>query len=46
MKAIIDAGMPGLVEWAGESGIQPDPEGYYSVCHIRTSLRKHVYTSK
>jgi MoaA/NifB/PqqE/SkfB family radical SAM enzyme len=40
MKAIIENGMRGLVDWAKKKGVKPDPSGYYSVCHMCTDLRK------
>jgi MoaA/NifB/PqqE/SkfB family radical SAM enzyme len=42
MKAIIENGMQGLVDWARAKGIEPDPEGYYSICHMCTDLRRRV----
>ncbi len=40
MKAIIENGMEGLVNWARTKGIKPAPEGYYSICHMCTDIRK------
>jgi hypothetical protein len=40
MKAIIENGMRGLVNWAERKGVKPDPAGYYSICHMCTDLRK------
>ena len=42
MKAIIENGMKGLVNWAVTKGVNPDPEGYYSVCHMCVDIRKRV----
>jgi len=42
MKAIIENGMKGLVNWAATKGVNPDPEGYYSVCHMCVDIRKRV----
>ena len=42
MKAIIENGMEGLVNWAKTKGIEPDSEGYYSICHMCTDIRKKV----
>jgi len=42
MKAIIENGMKGLVNWAGTKGVEPDPEGYYSICHMCTDIREKV----
>ena len=40
MKAIIENGMKGLIEWARTKGVEPDPEGYYSICQMCTDIRK------
>lgn len=40
MKAIIENGMRGLMDWAEKKGIEPDPTGYYSVCHMCMDLRR------
>lgn len=42
MKAIIEDGMKGLVNWARTKGVEPDPEGYYSICHMCTDIREKV----
>lgn len=42
MKAIIKNGMEGLVKWAKTKGVEPDPEGYYSICHLCTSIRRQI----
>ncbi|MHC1605525.1 MAG: radical SAM protein [Candidatus Methanofastidiosia archaeon] len=42
MKAIIENGMEGLVAWARTKGVEPDPSGYCSVCHMCTDIRKRV----
>lgn len=42
MKAIIENGMEGLVNWAKTKGVEPDPEGYYSICQMCTDIRKRV----
>jgi hypothetical protein len=42
MKAIIENGMKGLIEWARTKGVEPDPEGYYSICQMCTDIRKRV----
>ena len=42
MKAIIKNGMEGLVNWARAKGIEPDPRGYYSICHMCTDIRKRA----
>ena len=41
-KAIIENGMEGLINWARTKGVEPDPEGYYNVCHLCTDIRKRV----
>lgn len=40
MKAIIQNGMKGLIDWARTKGVEPDPEGYYSICQMCTDIRK------
>jgi len=45
MKAIIEDGMEGLVDLAKGRGVNPDPEGYYSICHMCTDLRKRMKQS-
>jgi len=42
MKAILENGMKGLLDWARAKGVKPDPEGYYSICHMCTDIRKRV----
>ena len=39
VKAIIENGMDGLMNWAKLRGVKPDPEGYYSICHLCTAIR-------
>jgi len=41
-RAILEGGMAGLVELARAQGIDPDPEGYYSICDMCTSLRQRM----
>jgi len=41
-KAIIESGMEGLINWARTKGVKPDPEGYYSVCHMCTDIRRRA----
>ena len=42
MKAIVEKGMKGLVDWAKEKGVEPNHDGYYSVCHVCTEIRKRI----
>ncbi|MBC8527720.1 MAG: radical SAM protein [Candidatus Cloacimonetes bacterium] len=42
MKAIIENGMEGLLNWAKTRGVEPDKEGYYNICHMCTDIRKRV----
>lgn len=42
MKAIIEDGVEGLLNWAKIRNVEPDQEGYYSICHICTDIRKRV----
>ena len=44
MRAIIDGGVEGLASLARARGVEPDPEGYYSVCHMCTDLRGRLRT--
>jgi len=41
-KAIIESGMEGLQNLAKTKGVEPDPEGYYNICHMCTDIRKRV----
>jgi hypothetical protein len=41
-RAILEGGMAGLAELARAHGIEPDPEGYYSICDMCTSLRQRM----
>lgn len=41
-KALILDGVDGLVEWARTEGVEPDPEGYYTICHMCADIRKRV----
>jgi len=41
-KAIIEEGMKGLLNWARAKGVEPDPEGYYNICHMCTDVRRRV----
>jgi len=43
MRAIVENGMRGLVDWAKKKGIEPDPTGYHSVCHMCVDLRKRAH---
>jgi hypothetical protein len=40
LKMILEQGPAGLVELARQGGIEPDPQGYRSVCEMCHSLRK------
>ncbi|MEM2929960.1 MAG: hypothetical protein QW797_03785 [Thermoproteota archaeon] len=42
MRAILEDGMMGLVRLARAKGVEPDPEEYYSICHMCKSLRKRI----
>lgn len=42
MRAIIENGMEGLADWARAKGVEPDPEGYYSICQMCIDIRKRV----
>lgn len=46
MKAIVEKGMKGLVDWAKKKGVEPNHEGYYSVCHMCTDIRKRIRESQ
>jgi len=45
-KALIMDGVDGLVEWASAKGVEPDPEGYYTICHMCTDIRNRVKASQ
>jgi len=42
-KAIIENGMDGLIDWARKRGVEPNPDGYYNICHLCTDMRKTVF---
>jgi MoaA/NifB/PqqE/SkfB family radical SAM enzyme len=42
VKAIITGGMGGLLKWAKTKGVESDPEGYYSICHMCTDIRRRA----
>ncbi|OGO35563.1 MAG: hypothetical protein A2147_04590 [Chloroflexi bacterium RBG_16_57_8] len=42
MAAILRGGVAGLREFAGSSGITPDPVGYYSICDECVDLRRKL----
>jgi len=44
MRAIIEGGVEGLASLARARGVEPDPEGYYSVCHMCADLRGRLRT--
>jgi hypothetical protein len=41
-KLILEEGPAGLLGLARQRGIQPDPQGYYSVCSMCAALRKQL----
>jgi MoaA/NifB/PqqE/SkfB family radical SAM enzyme len=41
-KAIVEDGMGGLIDWARERNVEPDPGGYYNLCHLCTDLRRRA----
>ena len=40
MRVLLNDGVKGLVEWAQKRGVEPDPKGYYSVCHLCRDIRE------
>jgi hypothetical protein len=46
MRAILEGGVAGLVELARAKGLEPDPEGYYSVCDLCRSTRRRLRESR
>jgi|SRR5271157_3358582 len=44
-KALVEDGIKGLLRWAMTKSVKPDPGGYYSICDMCTSIRKHVAKS-
>jgi MoaA/NifB/PqqE/SkfB family radical SAM enzyme len=44
-KAILEKGMPGLIKWAKQKNVEPNPEGYYNICHMCTDLRQRASTT-
>ena len=45
MRALIEDGVEGLASLAGKRGVEPDPLGYRSVCHMCTDLRRRLGAS-
>ena len=41
-KVIVENGVEGLMNWARSKGREPDPEGYYNICHMCTDIRRRV----
>jgi len=41
-KAILEGGVAALAKLCRARDIEPDPDGYYSICHMCTSLRRSV----
>ncbi|MGA9387935.1 MAG: hypothetical protein WBV70_03815 [Candidatus Bathyarchaeia archaeon] len=41
-RAIVENGTEGLTNWARERGVEPDPEGYYSICHLCVAVRRRA----
>lgn len=37
-KAIIETGVEGLINWAKEKGVKPNPNGYYNICHYGNKI--------
>ncbi|MFB0557902.1 MAG: radical SAM protein [Candidatus Bathyarchaeia archaeon] len=44
MRAVIEDGMEGLASLARARGVEPYPEGYYSVCQMCSDLRRRLGT--
>jgi MoaA/NifB/PqqE/SkfB family radical SAM enzyme len=44
-KSILEKGMDGLTKWARKRGVEPQPEGYYNICHMCTDLRERARTT-
>lgn len=41
-RAIVENGAEGLTNWARERGVEPDPEGYYNICHLCVAIRRRA----
>jgi MoaA/NifB/PqqE/SkfB family radical SAM enzyme len=41
-RAIVENGIDGLMNWAKERDVEPDPKGYYSICHLCVDIRRRV----
>jgi len=39
-KVIVENGVEGLMNWARSKGREPDPEGYYNICHMCTDIQE------
>jgi len=42
MRAILEGGVAGLMELARTRGVRPDPDGYYTVCHMCKAVRREL----
>ena len=42
MKALLEGGVAGLAKLARTKGVEADPNGYYSICDMCTSLRRRL----
>ena len=46
LEAILLGGLSGLTEFARSKGVEPDPEGYYSICHKCVDIRRKLLSVK
>lgn len=42
MKAILEGGVAGLADLARTKGVEPNPDGYYSICDMCKSIRRKL----
>jgi hypothetical protein len=45
LKAVMEGGMPALLDLARSHGVSPDPLGYYNVCEMCSALRRALNSS-
>jgi hypothetical protein len=46
LETIILGGLSGLTEFARSKGVEPDPGGYYSICHKCVDIRRKLSSIK
>ena len=42
IEVILQEGVEGLLKYAKLKGMEPNPDGYFNICHMCTDLRKKL----